>query len=100
MKKCRKYPALNEGARPKISYYNNVCAKHFMNANLGFDYTGVWLHLDMAFPVEQSIRFLTFQLSLFKNSQKSYTVLYCKGHVHMKTNSWIIKAQIGIAPYL
>jgi len=30
------------------------CAGLFINANLGFDYPGVWLHVDMAFPVEHS----------------------------------------------
>ena len=36
------------------------CAGLFINANLGFDYPGVWLHVDMAFPVEHSVRFLKF----------------------------------------
>jgi probable aminopeptidase NPEPL1 len=27
------------------------CAGLFINANLGFDYQGVWLHVDMAAPV-------------------------------------------------
>ena len=27
------------------------CAGLFINANLGFDYPGVWLHIDMASPV-------------------------------------------------
>ena len=31
------------------------CAGLFINANLGFDYPGVWLHVDMAFP---SVKFI------------------------------------------
>ena len=27
------------------------CAGLFINAHLGFDYPGVWLHIDMASPV-------------------------------------------------
>ena len=27
------------------------CAGLFIGANLGFDYSGVWLHVDMASPV-------------------------------------------------
>jgi hypothetical protein len=33
------------------------CAGLFINANLGFDYPGVWLHVDMASPVHSVTTF-------------------------------------------
>merc|ERR1711953_1172827 len=47
------------------------CAGLFINANLGFDYPGTWLHIDMASPVHCVSIFLSLakqvNFSIFSN---------------------------------
>ena len=49
------------------------CAGLFINANLGFDYPGTWLHIDMASPVHCVSIFLSLAkrvtFSIFSNFQ-------------------------------
>lgn len=40
------------------------CAGLFINANLGFDYSGVWLHVDMASPVHSGERATGYGVAL------------------------------------
>ena len=40
------------------------CAGLFVAANLGFDYPGVWMHVDMAYPVHSGERATGYGVAL------------------------------------
>ena len=51
------------------------CAGLFINANLGFDYPGIWLHIDMASPAQNVSLYIHYTDRVNIMNPKYYIIL-------------------------